>query len=186
MKSRPIVFAVMAVLSVLVLFAGCASQSSQTAPMAPEQDQPQSEEAARPAAPSLVIDQASLTRDTQAYLDNLEVVRIFYEDVYFDYDSAELKPPAVAELKHKADWLQRHPEVKVIIEGHCDERGSNEHNLALGEKRAGAIKSFLIGQGIDSARLSTISYGEERPVDEGHTEEAWAKNRRGHLALPSR
>ncbi len=180
MVSRSGSLSLTAAVIMAVLFAGCASRSSQTAPAAVQEPVRQ----AAPAAAETVIDPDSLARDTRAYLENLEQIRIFYEDVYFDYNRAELKPPAVAELERKADWLRRHPRVKVIIEGHCDERGSNERNLGLGEKRAGAIKSFLIGQGIDSARLTTISYGEERPVDDRHTEEAWAKNRRGHLALP--
>ncbi len=181
MVSRSGGLSALTVILVLFLFTACASQTSQTSPVVTQEVAQQQPE---PAAAEMVIDYDSLARDTQTYLENLEAIRIFYEDVYFDYNRADLKPPAVAELERKAEWLRRHRQVKVIIEGHCDERGSNEHNLGLGEKRAGAIKSFLIEQGIDPARLTTISYGEERPVDERHTEEAWAKNRRGHLALP--
>lgn len=171
---------------VVGIMTACASNSTQTATVtAPEPSQQVSSAVApEPAAREIEIDQDQLARSMQAYQDNLDIMRFVYEDVYFDYNKAELKPVAVEELKRKAEWLRRHPQTRVIIEGHCDERGSNEHNLGLGEKRAGAIKSFLIEQGISPGRMTTISYGEERPVDEGHNEEAWAKNRRAHLALP--
>jgi peptidoglycan-associated lipoprotein len=75
------------------------------------------------------------------------------------------------------------PDAKVIVEGHCDERGTNQFNMLLGEKRAGNVKTFLIGLGIDSQRIATVSFGEELPVDPGHDEEAWAKNRRVHFRI---
>jgi peptidoglycan-associated lipoprotein len=89
----------------------------------------------------------------------------------------------VAVLKEKAAWLQDRPEVDVLIEGHCDERGTNEYNLALGERRAQSAKVFLVNMGIASSRLTTVSYGEERPLDPGHDEAAWAKNRRAQFVI---
>ena len=86
-------------------------------------------------------------------------------------------------LEENAKWLKAHPEVKVIIEGHCDERGSEEYNLALGEKRAKSARDYLISLGISPERLSIISYGESMPLDPRHCEEAWAKNRRAHFAI---
>jgi peptidoglycan-associated lipoprotein len=106
-----------------------------------------------------------------------------YEDIYFDFDSSVIKPEAQATLKRKAEFLRANPGTKVIIEGHCDERGTPEYNLALGDRRAQAAKSFLVDLGIDTGSLTTISYGEERPVDSGHNEEAWAKNRRAHFVV---
>ncbi len=100
------------------------------------------------------------------------------EKVYFDFDDASLRPDAIEVLLKKVEWLKKHPDVHVIIEGHCDERGTNEYNLALGSRRAESVKNFLIKSGISPVRLFTISYGEERPVDPGHNEAAWAKNRR--------
>lgn len=105
------------------------------------------------------------------------------QDIYFEFDSSALLPMAQDTLAKKAQWLRDNPGVSVIIEGHCDERGTNEYNLALGDRRAGSAKTYLINLGIDASRLSTISYGEERPVDPGHNEEAWAKNRRAHFAI---
>jgi peptidoglycan-associated lipoprotein len=100
------------------------------------------------------------------------------ENIYFDFDSAELTPMAQDVLVRKAEWLRANPMASVIIEGHCDERGTAEYNLALGERRANAARDFVVDLGISDARVSTISYGEERPADMGSNEEAWAKNRR--------
>ena len=105
------------------------------------------------------------------------------EDIYFAFDRSNLSPMAQENLRRKADWLRANPDATVTIEGHCDERGTNEYNLALGDRRAESAKSFLVDLGISANRLATISYGEERPVDPRHNEEAWAKNRRGHFVV---
>ena len=101
------------------------------------------------------------------------------ENVYFGFDDSSLTKKARQILSEKAEWLRKHSGVEVVIEGHCDERGTKEYNMALGQRRAQSIKNYLINAGIDSSRLATISYGEERPVDPRHNEMAWAKNRRG-------
>jgi peptidoglycan-associated lipoprotein len=105
------------------------------------------------------------------------------EHIYFSFDSAQLSAMAQDTLKRKAAWLQENAGVMVAIEGHCDERGTNEYNLALGERRAQSARAYLVDLGISASRLSTISYGEERPLDARSTEEAWAKNRRGQFKL---
>ncbi len=109
--------------------------------------------------------------------------RFMAEDIYFDFDRSTLRPDAQQVLQEKAAWLLKNPDVAVIIEGHCDERGTNEYNLALGDRRAESARTFLIDLGIESSRLTPISYGEERPVDPGKNEEAWAKNRRVHFVV---
>jgi peptidoglycan-associated lipoprotein len=109
--------------------------------------------------------------------------RFLNENVYFDFDDATLDEMAQELLRQKAMWLQENADTAVVIEGHCDERGTNAYNLALGERRAEAVKTFLMDLGISEARLTTISYGEEKPVDMGQNEEAWAKNRRAAFAL---
>ena len=105
------------------------------------------------------------------------------EDVYFEFDSIRLAPQAQEILIQKAKWLRANPSAKITIEGHCDSRGTNEYNLALGEGRAQSAKAFLVDLGIDSSRLNTISYGEERSIDQAQTEEGWAKNRRAHFRI---
>ncbi len=104
-------------------------------------------------------------------------------DVYFGYDSAELTDEARATLEQHARWLQAHPEARVSVEGHCDERGTVEYNLALGEQRAKAAADYLGTLGLPAQRLSTVSYGKERPIESGHDEAAWAKNRRAHFKV---
>ena len=108
---------------------------------------------------------------------------VMQEDIYFDFDKSTLTPAAQDSLLRKAEWLRENPDATVTVEGHCDERGTNEYNLALGDRRAESAKAFLADLGIDPARLTTISYGEERPVDPRSTEEAWAKNRRAHFVV---
>ena len=105
------------------------------------------------------------------------------EDVYFDFDSSALADMAKDVLARKAEFLRMAQDASVIIEGHCDERGTSAYNIALGDRRAESAKAFLLDLGIDANQLTTISYGEERPVDTGMKEESWAKNRRAHFVV---
>jgi len=105
------------------------------------------------------------------------------EDVYFEFDSIRLAPDAQEILVKKAKWLRANPNARVTIEGHCDNRGTNEYNLALGEGRAQSARDFLVDLGISPARLNTISYGEERPIDRTQSEAGWARNRRAHFVI---
>lgn len=104
------------------------------------------------------------------------------EDIHFEFDSAVLTDDAQSILRKKAAWLLDN-QSEVLIEGHCDERGTAEYNLALGERRATSAKSYLVSLGVEANRLAIISYGEEKPLDPGHNEEAWAKNRRDHFVI---
>ena len=105
------------------------------------------------------------------------------QKVYFEFDKYRLTDKAKATLEKNAEWLRKHKDVKVQIEGHCDERGTIEYNLALGERRAMSVRNYLISLGVEESRLFTISYGEERPVALGHNEEAWAQNRRAEFKV---
>jgi peptidoglycan-associated lipoprotein len=105
-----------------------------------------------------------------------------FTPVYFDYDSAQVADTERSKIEAVSDHLKKN-DVAVIIEGNCDERGSNEYNLALGERRAQAIRTYLTGLGIGAERIQTKSYGEEKPVSAGHDEESWAANRRGEFVL---
>jgi peptidoglycan-associated lipoprotein len=103
--------------------------------------------------------------------------------IQFDFDRYSLRDDARRILSSDLEWLQAHPTLRLVIEGHCDERGTNEYNMALGDRRANTAKEFLVKAGMEAGRIRTISYGEERPVDPGHNEEAWSKNRRAELVL---
>jgi len=108
------------------------------------------------------------------------------KDIRFDFDRYDIRPQDTEILKENAALLKRYPNVKIQIEGHCDERGTTEYNIALGERRANSTQKYLLAIGIPSDRLSTISYGEEKPADPGHTEDAWGKNRRAHFVILSK
>ena len=108
------------------------------------------------------------------------------KDIHFNFDKYDIRPGDTVFLKENAEILKKYPKVKIQIEGHCDERGTNEYNLALGERRANSAKNYLVSLGISPDRISTISYGEEKPLDPGHNEEAWGKNRRAHTIILSR
>ena len=143
-----------------VSVAGCASKSSETA---------------------RVEDTVQEYDASAAQAELLEEARRMVKDVFFEFDSAELDQVAVGQLKNNASWLVENQSVSVMIEGHCDERGTYEYNMALGERRAEVTKSFLERAGVGAARMETVSFGEERPFDPGHNEAAWAKNRRAHF-----
>lgn len=109
--------------------------------------------------------------------------RAIAQPIHFEYDRSDIKPEDQAALDRKVAVLRANPRLELQIEGHCDERGPDEYNLALGERRAAATKRWLVEHGIQDARLTIISYGEERPADPGHTDEAWAKNRRAEFRV---
>jgi peptidoglycan-associated lipoprotein len=109
--------------------------------------------------------------------------RFLNDDVYYGFDSAALSMEAQNVLNQKGKWLQTNPGNQVTVEGHCDERGTNAYNLALGDRRAQSAKKFLVKLGIADGSMTTVSYGEERPADPGHNEAAWSKNRRAHFVL---
>jgi len=110
----------------------------------------------------------------------VEETRSALQDAFFDFDDASLRDDAKNALENNAKYMEKNSGA-VVVEGHCDERGSVEYNIALGEKRARAAKDFLVSYGVSAGRITTISYGKERPFDQGHSEEAWAKNRRAHF-----
>ncbi|HEY2385229.1 MAG TPA: peptidoglycan-associated lipoprotein Pal [Terriglobia bacterium] len=117
---------------------------------------------------------------------NLTTEQLFEQNVktiYFDYDKADIKPDQMSALQGNASWLKANPNVRFTIEGHCDDRGSEEYNLALGDRRANAVKEYLAAQGIPANRIMTVSYGEERPICRDETEDCFAKNRRAAFTL---
>lgn len=117
-------------------------------------------------------------------LNRVAQSRGYIRDAYFNYDEATLDGAAQEALQNSATWLKGEGAAyNVLIEGHCDERGTEQYNLALGDRRANTAKDYLVTLGINAGRIRTVSYGEERPFDEGHDDDAWSKNRRAHLVL---
>ena len=107
-------------------------------------------------------------------------------DIHFDFDKYDIRPGDAKILDSNASWLKSNPNHLVLIEGHCDERGTNEYNLALGERRAKSTMNYLVSQGVQASRITIISYGEERPTCAQKTEECWARNRRAHFLVKPR
>lgn len=181
------------VCSVCLVFISCSCAKKQVKP--PQGITPAAEEGVTPAPPPSAVKEAPGVK-----MEELEAVKARKEAekakklkeemkefettmIHFDFDKAEIKPKAREILKKKAEWLLNHPEYSVKIEGYCDERGTEEYNLALGQRRAEAAKKYLVELGVSPDRISTISYGEENPIDPRHCEEAWAKNRRDEFKL---
>ena len=108
------------------------------------------------------------------------------KDIHFDFDKYDIRPGDAKMLDGNAGWLKSNPNHLVLIEGHCDERGTNEYNLALGERRAKATMNYLVSQGVQASRITIISYGEERPLCSQKTEACWAQNRRAHFLVKPR
>ncbi len=107
------------------------------------------------------------------------------ERVFFDLNQWRLDDSDRAVLQRQAAWLQSYPSVRILVAGNCDERGTREYNLALGERRASIVRDYLVGLGVDPSRVDTVSYGKERPIDGGSTDAAWAKNRNGFTQIVS-
>ncbi len=112
-----------------------------------------------------------------------DLVRNVGDRIFYDFDKSELRPEARRTIERWAGWLKQYPQVTVTVEGHADERGTREYNIALGERRATAARNFLVSQGIDARRVATISYGKERPAVLGSNEAAWSQNRRAVMQV---
>ncbi len=127
-----------------------------------------------------------LTSDDFAVVNDAAIKQGFQANVYYDFDKSNLRPAAEEALAKNARWLSQHPEFLVRIEGHCDERGTNEYNLALGDRRANSARDYLSANGVGADRLSTISFGEDRPVCNDSDEACWQKNRRAYMVITGR
>lgn len=164
--------------------APAAQPQPEAKPEAPAAAQPQAPkpEESKPEAPK-PAEQAAPTVPAQAPAAVVVAPGMELKIIYFDFDKYDIKPEFRDAIKFNAQELNKNRSVKVTIEGHADERGTTEYNLALGERRAVAVQKALIAEGVDGSRLKVVSYGEERPVDPGHDEAAWAKNRRGQFSM---
>jgi peptidoglycan-associated lipoprotein len=167
MKSRKVL--VVSLSSLLLIWAGgCSKKPAPASPVAPPAT---TSEVKPPVTPTPPVTPPVAT----------PAVQIKLKDAYFDFDRSELKLEAREALTRDAEYLMSNSGARVLIEGHCDERGTNEYNLALGDRRARAAMDFLVKYGVSASRIETISYGEERPFALGHDESAWWQNRRAHF-----
>ena len=169
----------MAIVAGLITIPSCSKDQVQTeAPVTQEQEQEMTAEKSQEE-----LEQERLEREAAERKLRAEKIKFMYEDVYFQKGRYSLSSEAQEILKRKATWLMNNPDLNVLLEGHTNERGSKEYNFALGDLRAGAVKTFLIRQGIKSPRLIAVSYGNERPIDTSKTEKGKEKNRRVHFVV---
>ena len=169
---KPRFIGLMSLMLAAFLLAGCSSTGTATDPVEPPAQPPE----VQPPAPEPVVEPEPSDFDSSGNPIGLE--RTFY----FAYDKAVLKPGDLAALELHAQVLRRNTDRSVVLEGHCDERGTREYNLALGERRADSVRSFLLSAGVSSRQIETVSYGEEQPTDPGHSEGSWQRNRRAVMA----
>ncbi|MCI0494177.1 peptidoglycan-associated lipoprotein Pal [candidate division KSB1 bacterium] len=175
MKLLKITLAMIAMLALIAII-GCSKKVTKTAPA--------TEETATPISiPSEESGKSLETIDLGPREKSMSKSDISFRDINFDFDKYELSSEAREILANHARLLKENPQVRLKIEGHCDERGTIEYNLALGERRANVVKNYLVNYGVDSYRLSTISYGKERPLDLRSTPDAWAMNRRATFVV---
>jgi len=190
---RNVVLVTLALLLGIVFVAGCAKKTALQEPVLQKERGVAKEQAAmeqeaaeeKAVAAKAAEERAAAAVAAEERAAAAKAARELYEfrDVNFDFDKFNLREEAREILKKHAEWLGKNKDVMIVVEGHCDERGTTEYNLALGERRASAAARFLVDMGIDARRIQTISYGEELPLDPGHNEEAWAKNRRAHFVV---
>ena len=177
----------------LTIFTGCAEKKSvvtnsvaQEQEVAPAQKAAQTTDASKQSNtinPNDSTNQNDTTKGQSASVETTATPEASVRDINFDFDSSIIRPDAREILKVNADFLLKNRISSIVIEGHCDERGTAEYNMALGQRRAQETKKYLVNLGIKESTIRTISYGEERPLDPGNTEEAWAKNRRAHFLI---
>lgn len=158
-------------------FTGCAGKKK-----APEPEKKVIKAPEKKPAPTPVIKETP--RKTEEKITVPEDLRL--STIYFDFDKSNIRSDQRGTLRSNAELLAEYETVKILIEGHCDERGTNEYNLALGQRRSESTKRYLVDYGISISRIETVSYGEERPVDTGHNESAWSKNRRGEFIITAK
>jgi len=192
-KNYWIALALILSVSAMLFTVSCAKEAVQVQPAvteAPPQPEPQEDLAAKQRAEQERLEAERLEAE-RLEAERLEAERAAAaalaefqsQHVNFEFDSSALQPSAQEVLSRKAEYMRNNAGINVTVEGHCDERGTDAYNMALGERRANAAKDYLVNSGIDTGRLNTISYGEERPLDYGHNEEAWAKNRRDQFVV---
>jgi peptidoglycan-associated lipoprotein len=183
MKRKNLVVVMMFACLSLLVMTSCAKKQIQSPEVADETAGVTSPAFSTDETDDVTVDELKAEEINAAKRLEMEIQQFEASDIYFDFDKSDISPEGRNNLKQKADWLLNHPSYTALISGHCDERGTNEYNLALGERRAFSAKKILKALGVSPDRIATISYGEERPADPGHNEAAWSKNRRDAFKL---
>jgi peptidoglycan-associated lipoprotein len=188
MKRHSIPIAALAILLVVVLplTGGCKKKPpTTTAEARPPVEAPGPPETRVPPPPSTAPREPVETEVLTQEISELNK-KGYLQDSYFDYDQSDLRDDARTALSANAEWLKRYPSIQVLVEGHCDERGTSAYNLALGDRRANAARDYLESLGVSAARVRTVSYGKERPFCNESTEDCWQQNRRAHFVITAK
>lgn len=183
-RNKVFVLSAAVILAALILFTGCQKKATRPveAPTQPTQQQPETGQ--QPGTTEKIsekkVESVTSSDIASEYAEGKEGM---FADIMFEYDKYDVKESYKSELQAVAEWMTKNSSAKVSIEGHCDERGTNEYNLALGDRRAKAVRDYLVSLGVPSSRIETISYGEEKQVCTEQSEECWVKNRRAHFVV---
>jgi peptidoglycan-associated lipoprotein len=163
---------------------GCSSKPKPSHAPSATSPEPSSGPVGQPSEPTDITVSPDATGPDGAAVSVEDMNRRGYlKDVFFDLDRSEVRSDQREALEQNAGWLRKHAEVRIVIEGHCDERGTAQYNMALGERRAQTVTDYLVALGIQPSRIQVMSYGKERPFAHGHDDQAWAQNRRGHFMV---
>jgi len=169
----------------LLAVSGCKKKAPSTAAESRPAAVPSTSETKVPPPPA-----PSTTRDTEADVLSQDLAELnrrgYLTDAFYDYDKYNLRDDARSALSTDATWLQKYPSVKIMIEGHCDERGTQAYNLSLGDRRANAAKEYLVSLGVAESKIRTVSYGKERPFCTDSNESCWQQNRRAHIVVTAK
>ena len=174
-KSKLFMFLVLSVVIAIGGFTGCSSKKKTSEPAKQVEKAPE----AKPTPPAI-------TPKSQEKAESVVPSNLTFQTIYFDYDKSSINDNQRSAMEKNAQLLSRYKSVKIRIEGHCDERGTEEYNQALGQRRADAVKNYLSNYGISIYRINTVSYGEMKPVNQNHNEAAWSKNRRCEIIITAR
>jgi peptidoglycan-associated lipoprotein len=178
--------AVLFVLAATLPFAACKKKPPNTTEASKPTEAPTTSRETQVAPPP--PSRTDTTVQTESLSGSVEEINRagYLKDAFYDYNKSDLRDDARATLSANADWLKAHTSIQFLIEGHCDDRGTTEYNLALGDRRANSAKEYLASLGIDASRIRTVSYGKERPFCTAETEECWQQNRRAHFLVTAK
>jgi peptidoglycan-associated lipoprotein len=187
MKRHSIPVALVAILFTVVFpIAGCKKKPpTTTAEARPPVEEPAPPETRVPPPPSTAPREPVETEVLTQEISEMNK-KGYLQDAYFDYDASDLRDDARTNLSANAEWLKRYPSIQVLVEGHCDERGTSAYNLALGDRRSNAARDYLESLGVSSSRVRTVSYGKERPFCTDATEDCYQQNRRAHFVITAK
>jgi peptidoglycan-associated lipoprotein len=182
MNKRTLILMMSLAAATVLMAAGCKKKAPTTTPEAAPPPPAAAEPVPAPAPPPPAAREEGVMSEDISTLN----AKGYLKDAFFDFDKSDLREDARTALSSDSQWLKQYSSIQVLVEGHCDERGTEEYNLALGDRRASAVKGYLVSLGVDGSRIRTVSYGKDRPFCTDHNETCWQENRRGHFVITAK